>query len=104
MQKSILLTRMLTTRWTSGRSDWNELRSGQAPPNRGAMTPYPAQDAEAIRRGYEQYARPSVPGSRSGTWAAAKCGRRRRCSRQMAELPDQIRLVRDRIELSTFRY
>jgi uncharacterized RDD family membrane protein YckC len=25
------------------------------------MTPYPAQDAEAIRRGYEQYAPPSVP-------------------------------------------
>ena len=25
------------------------------------MTPYPAQDAEAIRRGYEQYAPPPVP-------------------------------------------
>ena len=25
------------------------------------MTPYPAQDAEAIRRGYEQFAPPSVP-------------------------------------------
>ena len=25
------------------------------------MTPYPAQDAEAIRRGYEQYAPPQVP-------------------------------------------
>ena len=25
------------------------------------MTPYPAQDAEAIRRGYEQYASPPVP-------------------------------------------
>lgn len=25
------------------------------------MTPYPAQDAETIRRGYEQYARPPVP-------------------------------------------
>lgn len=26
-----------------------------------AMTPYPAQDAEPIRRGYQQYAPPSVP-------------------------------------------
>jgi hypothetical protein len=25
------------------------------------MTPYPAQDAEATRRGYEQYASPPVP-------------------------------------------
>ncbi|MGH3232116.1 MAG: RDD family protein [Streptosporangiaceae bacterium] len=25
------------------------------------LSPYPAQDAEAIRRGYEQYAPPSVP-------------------------------------------
>jgi uncharacterized RDD family membrane protein YckC len=35
------------------------------------MTPYPAQDAEAIRRGYEQYAAPQVP---PGMYADHKSG------------------------------